>query len=147
MTKINFPTGEVWHEFELVTGLITPPKLKLKLKPSFKKDLIHSTLRQIDVSKESAAAGRMSKEEMLESFENSCAYAMKHVTAWDLEDGKGASIPCSDINKKKYLDPLLWETLKDEKKYESKAEEIKASRWLWSAIIEFIGEVKNFTKN
>lgn len=147
MAKINFPTGEVWYEFEIETGLITPPKLKLKLKPSFKKDLIHSTLRQIDISKESAEAGKMSREEMLESFENSCEFAMKHVVGWELEDQKGAQIPCTDPNKKKYLDPLLWEVIKDTKKYKSEAERIRNSRWLWSAIIEFIGDVKNFTKN
>jgi len=147
MAKINFPTGEVWNEFDLDTGLITPPKLKLKLKPSFKKDLVRSTIRKIDLSTERAAKGEISKEEMLESFESSCDFAMKHVSGWDLEDGKSAQIPCTEPNKKKYLDPLLWETLKDSKEYESEAAKIRASRWLWSAIIEFIGDVRNFTKN
>lgn len=146
MAKINFPTGEVWHTFQLETGLITPPILKLKLKPSFKKDLIESTLQKVDLSAERVQKGELSKEEMLLSFKSSVTYAMNHVTGWDLEDGKGP-IPCTDKNKAEYLDKLLWENIEDKKKYEKPEDKIKAAVWLWSAILKFIGDVNNFTKN
>jgi len=142
MPKIIVPKASIQMDFELETGLIKPPKLKLKIQPIFGKDSV------------AAFSGREDDEDSMESCEIGATLALKHVVGWDLEDEKGI-IPCNAKSKEKHLEPLLWELIaktKDEKEKEESENEAtepkKKPRELF--LTSLLGEMKNtanFTKN
>jgi len=153
LTKIRFPKGDVWKDFKLSTKLISPPILNLKLKPSYKRDQIRETLRSVKFTREKIEMGEFTREEIVRSFEGQAKLAFNSVTGWDLEDEKG-KITLTDGHKTEYLDPLLWENLEKTEEEKAKDEELKAEKktpspdiWLWSAILEFISDMENFSKN
>lgn len=141
MPKIIVPKASIQMDFELETGLIKPPKLKLKIQPIFGKDSV-------------AAFSDREDESSMVACEAGAVLALKHVVGWDLEDEKGI-IPCNAKSKEKYLEPLLWEIIaktKDEKvKEEAENEETgsgKKPRELF--LVALLGEMRNtanFTKN
>lgn len=140
MPRVKVPEEAVWKEFELETKLIQPPVLKLKIKPTFQKELIVSLLRALDIKSKEGISSR----EMVEAFKEMAEQAKKLVVGWDLVDENDQPIECNQEAKEKWLDPLLWEEVK---KIEEENEEEKGLKWLWSQIIKFASNLSNFTKN
>jgi len=146
MPKMTMPGGATWQDFELDTKLITPNVLRLKIKPTFKSDLIRKAF------KENSDSGFL---------DLAVDHALTLVEAWDLEDANG-SMPCTKELKEKYLEPLFWEEIVSKAKVEPEleAEPMKAAapepekekpkprpKWLWAAVLEFAKEFSNFVKN
>lgn len=147
MAEVRFPKPSAWATFRLKTDLIDPPELKLELTRASKKERL-SVLMGIGDYLEPKTGGPL-PEEIMAMMERFVPVAMRHVTGWDLTLN-GAPIPCTDEEKAKWLDPLLWEDaelLEDEPADESGEEPAKTAPWLWAKIIEFISERENFLKN
>jgi len=135
MPRLKVPEEAIWREFEIETKLIYPPVLKLKIKPTFRKEIINQLYSSIDSGVKDSAT----RKEIIESFKNLAEYAKKLVIDWDLTDENDQPIPCTVETKEKWLDPLLWEYVKKEEEQDNK--------WLWHEIIEIASDLSNFTKN
>jgi len=135
MPRLKVPEEAIWREFEIETELIQPPVLKLKIKPTFRKEIINQLYSSIDSGVKDSAT----RKEIIESFKNLSEYAKKLVIDWDLTDENEQPIPCTEETKEKWLDPLLWEYVKAEREQDNK--------WLWHEIIEIASDLSNFTKN
>jgi hypothetical protein len=146
MPEIRLPKPEVEKEFELESALISPPKIKLKLKPlsneaSFKRVLqmkkLFPRLKESDVEKGSVPDQFV--ERLPEALKTNIPFVLNHVVGWDLTLPGGKSLPCTKQNKATYLVPLLWETAKGNTK--------NRSRFFMGEILDFISDMRNFTKN
>lgn len=167
MPKVNFPEGNVWKEFNLKTELITPPVIRLELKPSFKKDATLALLKEIKVKKEELEklerkediSDDFTSHALVPYFDSAVNLALTLVQNWDLNDDEDNAIPCDDEQKKFYLEPLMWESVVPEIEEETGelAEEIfddlpeqetrKKLDYLFFKIISFCSNMKNFVKN
>jgi len=161
MPKIIVPQASIWVEFGLETELISPPKIKLKIGPVFKKDAVYALLETV----RNKGAGSMA------AIGKTAELVLEKVFGWDLEDEKGI-IPCSDKNKKKYLTDLLWEDpemskkeLSDKKLFDesAKAAALKKEKetgkpvipdawerkevWFWVRLLNQMADISNFIKN
>jgi hypothetical protein len=135
MPRLKVPEEAIWREFEIETKLIQPPILKLKIKPTFRKEIINQLYSSIELGIKDSTT----RKEIIESFKNLAEYAKKLVIDWDLTDENEQPIACTEETKEKWLDPLLWEYVKAESGQENK--------WLWHEIIEIASDLSNFTKN
>lgn len=154
MPELRFPSAAAWQEFKLDTALITPTTLKLKIKPSFRKDLAQGILSKI-------ASKNLKDGDFYPFFADSAAQALKLVEDWDLMQD-GVVVPCTPENKEKYLSALLWEAVVQDDQPEpddsgaetielGEAEEVKAKRpplpWLFLSVLTFAGKSENYLKN
>jgi hypothetical protein len=151
--EIRFPKPSVWADFELDTQLIDPPVIRLKVMPLTGEAELRRALqlRKVypDLAKEAADKKAMEAldddekidmlgERLPEAVKVQIPAVMGVVIGWDLTSG-GSPITCSDSNKKKYLEPLLWQTMK--------SDDPKKRIYLVRAIIDFATDLRNFTKN
>lgn len=137
MPRVKVPEEAVWKEFELETKLIVPPVLKLKIKPTFRKDLIKNLFRSVEVRKKEEP----STKEVLDSFNDMAEFSKTLVLDWDLVNEDDQPIPCNEETKNKWLEPLLWEAVRNQEGEET------GLNWLWFSIIKFASDLSNFTKN
>jgi len=153
MPIINIPKGTAWATFELETKYITPPVIKLKLKPSFNRDkfrrimnVVQERISKAKGDEEIALSKSISEKETDKMLDSSVDHVISLVVGWDLTDAKKAPIPCTDKNKQEYLPDLMWETVKSN---EEETDESLPRRtfWLWSRVLEFATNVENFSKN
>ena len=147
MTEVKFPKPSAWFAFRLETDLIDPPELQLELTPAGKKERLSTTLGMSKYFK--AGATEPIPEEMMPALEQLAPLAMRHVVGWDLTIG-GAPIPCTDEEKAKWLEPLLWEDAEvvgGDPMVEAETPAEQKARWLWARIIEVISSKGNFLKN
>lgn len=164
MPKVNFPEGNVWKEFQLKTDLITPPVIKLELKPSFKKDVTLALLKEIKVKKEQLEKEEISDEftsqALVPFFDSAVNLAMSLVVNWNLTDENDKAIPCDDEKKNFFLEPLMWESVvpevispEEDETVEFIEDEIpeegtkKKLDYLFLEIIKISSNMKNFSKN
>ncbi len=176
MPKVTFPEGNVWKEFQLKTSLITPPIIKLELKPSFKKDVTLALLKEIKIKKEQLEElENVEKEEevsddiisqaLVPYFDTAVNLAMSLVVDWDLTDNEDKKIPCTEEKKKYFLEPLMWESVipgvseeddtaelevGEEFGDDEEEEEPKKKKrldYLFLEIAKFSSNMKNFSKN
>ena len=144
MPRVNIPQGSIWKEFDLDTELITPTKINLKLRPSFKKEYLLQLFDNIKTAKEKIKKGEITKDQAVGFLKTSAEYAKDHVVGWNLTDGKNAPVICTTkIKNEEFYDALFWEDVKTEKE---KTKGIKVN-WLWTKILEIISDIKNFVKN
>jgi len=146
--EIRFPKPAVWATFELDTLYIDPPVVKLKIMPLTGEAQLRRAIEMKKIYPDITAEkkGDLLDEKTIDKFIDRLPEAVKRnipivvnqVIGWDLTD-KGASITCSENNKKKYLIPLLWETVK--------SKDPKNRNYLVRAIIDFASDLRNFTKN
>ena len=156
MPEITIPKASVWMEYELDTQLITPPKIKLKLKPLMKKDKITLSVfvsklakaKDADESTEKEGDFKISPEEIVDFLQANMDFVLDFIIGWDLEKDKKL-IPISKENKRKWLEPLLWEDMKREDEEEKTENDKKEKGFLFLGIeiVEFCSNMKNFTKN
>ncbi|OQB57143.1 MAG: hypothetical protein BWX98_01632 [Candidatus Aminicenantes bacterium ADurb.Bin147] len=162
MSKLRFPSAATWTEFHLRTKLLSPPVIKLKIKPVYKRDLA-----QIVYGKANGRSVLLSDETLYEMFDRQAALAAQLVEDWDLcLPGSEVPIACNDDNKSQFLNALLWEDLDleaagaedkpDEDGDESielggdkpvKDKKKKSPRWLFGGIIDFANNPENYLKN
>jgi len=152
MPELRFPSTAVWAEFELETDLISPARIRLLVKPCFKRDVARSTYTGLKLR------GEKSADDLFGTFERTAAQASKLVQDWDLTQD-GEPVPCSDENKKLFLEPLLWENVVPEPEPAESKETIelggdeppakprKKNLWLFGAITDFACKTENFLKN
>jgi len=153
MAELKFPKASVIRTFTLKTDLIDPPILRLELTPASGKDKYKNILLLAGSVKDGEDVKKMSPEaqlRLIDAFEGLVPIVSKHVIGWDLTVG-GEPIPCTDEEKAKWLDPLLWEMVepaRPEATFDPGDDEEKgADTWLWSAIMEIISDQGNFLKN
>jgi hypothetical protein len=155
MPKMTMPGGAAWQDFTVDTKLITPNVIRLKIKPSFRRDLLQRGFNEI----EAGERGKKAKERTVkvgEIYDHIVKHVLSLIEAWDLSDDDG-SMPCTDELKLKYLEPLFWESVIPKAESvpaegmmeaaDEKEDEPKAASWLWAAVLEFATEFNNFTKN
>jgi len=154
MTELKFPKASVFRTFTLQTDLIDPPVIKLELTPAGGADTFRRALEiapSIEGESDVLKMPPSSQRKLLESFVDLAAVVSKHVIGWDLTlDGK--PIPCTDEEKTKWLEPLLWEIVEPEPEAMGldPGDDDKKKRkelWLWSALMDVITERRNFLKN
>lgn len=148
MTEVRFPKPSVLVKFKLETDLIDPPELTLELTPASKKERFSVLMGIGEHFKPDTAP-----EDIMPAVDRLIPVAMRHVTSWDLTLN-GAPIPCTDEEKAKWLEPLLWEDAEliqeDPVEAGNQADKTAAEGrgpWLWAKITAFISEKRNFLKN
>jgi hypothetical protein len=153
MAELKFPKASVIRTFTLQTELIDPPVVRLELTPASGKDKLRQTLGWVGNIKDGEEVKKLPPEALLkfiDTFDGLILIVSKHVIGWDLTVG-GEPIPCTDEEKAKWLEPLLWETVEPESPAPGfdpgDDEEKKPDTWLWSTIFEVISDRGNFLKN
>lgn len=145
MAELNFPKASVWQEFELETELITPPVIKLQIRPILKQESVKRLLHYI------AMGEGIQDKNIIQAFDESVTILMEKVVGWDLTK-RDKPIPCNKVNKDKYLAPLLWEKPKEVEEVEElegsdETKKEKSDLWFWTKLLTFASDLKNFTKN
>ena len=155
MPEITIPKASVWMEYELDTQLITPPKIKLKLKPIMKKDKITFSVfisklakaKDVDELAKEGEDFKILPEEIVDFLQANMDFILDFIIGWDLEKDKKL-IPISKENKRKWLELLLWENVKREDEEESGDDKKeKGFHLLGVEIVKFCSDMKNFAKN
>ena len=152
MAELKFPKASVFRAFKLQTELIDPPVITLELTPAGGKEKIKQALRWAGQFKNEDDIKKMSSKEhadLLDIFEDIIPIVSRHIIGWDLTIS-GAPIPCTDEEKTRWLEPLLWEMVEPEATaggFDPGDDEEKTGGWLWSAIMEIISDRRNFLKN
>ena len=153
MAELKFPKASIIRSFTLQTELIDPPVVKLELTPASGKDKYKNILLLAGSLRDGEDVKKMSPEahlRLIDAFESIIPIVSKHVIGWDLTTG-GKPIPCTDAEKAKWLEPLLWEMVepaRPEATFDPGDDEEKAAgTWLWSVIMETISDWRSFLKN
>jgi hypothetical protein len=152
MAELKFPKASVFRAFKLQTELIDPPVITLELTPAGGKERLKQALGWAEKFKGKEDIKKLSPRErieLLDVFEDIIPIVSRHIIGWDLTIS-GAPIPCTDEEKAKWLEPLLWEMVEPEATvggFDSGDDEEKTGGWLWSAIMEIISDRRNFLKN
>lgn len=157
MAERKFPKASVIRTFNLKTDLIDPPTVTLELTPANSRDkhkhlllLAGGVTGEEDIK--SLPPDELSK--MIDTLGGVIPIILKHVVGWDLTL-EGKAIPCTDEEKaRQWFEDLLWEFIEPEKPKEGQLDpgdddeaEKGADTWLWSAIMQVIGDRGNFSKN
>ncbi|MHB8053674.1 MAG: hypothetical protein ACYDH3_00255 [Candidatus Aminicenantales bacterium] len=142
MAELKFQKATVYKTFKLRTDFIEPPVVTLELTPANGAD------RQRLAIIRSGFSDDLAKTQG--DFEKCVPIIMRHVVGWDLTI-KGEAIPCTDENKRAWLEDLLWEIVENEAAPAEMVPDdeapIEAETWLWARIMGFIGNRENFLKN
>ena len=153
MAELKFPKASIIRTFTLKTELIDPPVVRLELTPASGKDKYKNILLLGGSVKDGEDVKKMSPEahlRLIDAFEGLIPVVSKHVIGWDLTVG-GESIPCTDEEKAKWLEPLLWEMVEPaqpEATFDPGDGEKKGTdTWLWLAIMGIISDRGSFLKN
>jgi len=141
MPKFYQPASEVWAKFNLDSGYLDSPALKLLIKPSLRKEVILSAFSKLDSFKKKNDIP--SGKEIAAAFEESVQRAMELIVDWDLTDEENNPISLSDEKGKKCLENLMWEDIKKNEKKKKK----EIFNWLWIEVLKFSSDIKNFIKN
>lgn len=151
MAELKFPKASTIRTFTLRTDLIDPPVIKLELTPAGGKDKLKHALGWAgnvgeDVKKMTPEGLRG----LIDAFEDVILIVSKHVIGWDLTLDR-QPIPCTDEEKAKWLEPLLWEMVEPapaEATFDPGDDvKEKPDTWLWAAIMEIISDRGSFSKN
>jgi hypothetical protein len=155
MSELRFPSAATWAEFNLKTKLISPPIIRLKIKPVFRR-----VIAQI-VYGQSRRGLLQEAESLFATFDRQAQQAAQLVEDWELCYPNNEPIPCTDENKRLYLAELMWEYVdkQDEEPDDAGDEPIElggdepkdkkkpSPTWLFGAIIDFAINPENFLKN
>ena len=152
--RSKFPSGAVWETFELDTDLITPPVIKLQIRPIKTTRLHNRFLGELaDMKNEERDAFT---EAVLNGVTRS---AIDAVLDWDLEDEEGKTLPCNGENKTLIFDKLMWAFVKKEPEPEPEAKTVQEEeqtpsedkapgfQWLWFHVLEIAQDNQRFLKN
>jgi len=143
MPKIIVPQAAIWMEFELETGLISPPKIKLKLKLISSKESVRA------YTEDGSGVVEGGAKNFMDIYETGADLVMKNIVGWDLEDEKG-KIPCNDKTKKKWLDELLWEKPLNAEQIigaEDSGKTPRGRRLFWAMLLDIMVDTSRFVKN
>ena len=150
MAELKFPKASVIRTFILQTELIDPPVVRLELTPAGGKEKYRQALQWAGHIKSEEDIKRVPPGELLELFEGLIPIIVRHVIGWDLTIN-GEAVPCTEEEKAKWLEPLLWEMVEParaEGTFDPGDDEEKmVATWLWSVIMEIISDRGNFLKN
>lgn len=155
MPELKFPKASVIRIFTLQTELIDPPIIRLELTPAGSKEKLKQALGWKKYIKDREDVEKLSSEELIgliDAFDDLLPIITKHIIGWDLTMG-GEPILCSDEEKAKWFEPLLWEMVIPEVSMagfdpgDDDDEKKAPDTWLWSAIMKIISNRENFIKN
>ncbi len=168
MAERKFPKATIIRTFELKTDLIDPPKVKIELTPASNREkqrYLFLMAGQVEDRADAEFIKSLPPGE-LDKFinalgESAIPIVLKHIVGWDLTV-EGKAIPCTDEEKARtWFEDLLWEFVEPEKPEvgqldpgdddedvdEQGQPKKRADTWLWTAIMQIIGERGNFSKN